>query len=193
MSEYRHFKFQVRNKSGMDFWLLDEGWKQVDHETINSSRAEQAQAGIACYPNGEILCKFGTFQHLPQGISFLIEPRPNKNPLRFDKKFVRNGEGGATARHTRSSSQTGDPRFYYATTITNLSSNRIRAVKFATFAKGFLGIKRDPSNGYYSAEQFQNWYGVSDPEGGSNLTKACAILTTMPLVQACGRIFSWMI
>jgi hypothetical protein len=165
MNEFDRFIRQVKDKSGLSYWLFDGQWQRVDQFTILLDLAGQAKAGLACYPNGEILCKFGKITHLPEGVTFLIEPRLNSHPMRYEKNRVRNGAGGALIQHASSKSQSGDPRYYYATRVTNQGSSRIRVIKFGPFDVGIFGVKRDPIKGYYTGEQFQNWYNVEDPAG----------------------------
>ena len=67
--------------------------------------------------------------------------------------------------HGLSRSQPGDIRYYYSTEITNLTTERVRVLKFGPFLRGLFGINRDPETGYYSPTQFREWFRIRDPQG----------------------------
>ncbi|MEM1354596.1 MAG: hypothetical protein AAGC44_03455 [Planctomycetota bacterium] len=160
------FLLYAMQDQGLLFWLWDDQWHLVEAASINPETLNRSSAGLVCYPNGEVICKFGQIYKLPPGVSYLIEPRKNDDKLRYTKRLVRNGEKGALVIHSPPRTQTSESS--YSTTITNQSRNKIRVTKFGPFAKGLFGIKKDPVEGYYDSIQFCNWFRVSDPEGWIN-------------------------
>lgn len=164
-SEKDRYCYHAEADPQLRFWVLTSGWSSVQPESITPDFVREAKAGLVTYPSGEILCQFGIVRQPPPGTHYMRGPVYADDGPGYDRALVRNGKGGVEIAHGPSISQSGDPRQHYSTTLINLSDRKVRVTKFATFARGMLGIKREPIEGYYSPIQFREWYRVPDSEG----------------------------
>jgi hypothetical protein len=142
-------------------------WRHV--KTYDSSRLEledgttsspsEIHSYLLVYPNNEVLGGSNLFYPLPSGLKFL-EPEAGvtNRPLSLDSVSVALGKLTCTASHGHFRKDEQGNRIY-ATTLKNISLQRIRIQKFAGFSpSGDNYILWTVSRNFYSAEQFQSWY-----------------------------------
>ncbi len=161
----QRFRYHAQVDPEMTFWLRETQWTRRASESITDDEIRRSRGGLVTYPSGEVLCHFGALRELPDGVHFMEGPCYQDGSPGFDRRRVRNGEGGVLVVHGPSRSQSGDPRHHYSTTVTNHTKHRIKATKFVFLDKRFFGIKKEPKGGYYSPVQFREWFRVQDPDG----------------------------
>jgi hypothetical protein len=124
---------------------------------------EEVKAFIVAYPNGQVVdCELAGLP-LPPMMSGLQPGRNReKNILRLTD--LKEGQKYIQVKYGRSGVQPHD-RSHYSTTLTNISEQRIRVLRFAGYTKGPEGWRLNTVTGtFYSAEEFWNWYELGQKE-----------------------------
>ena len=163
--EQKRYFHHAREDSHLSFWLNNEGvWERFAASDI-SKEVLDGRSGLVAYPSGEVLCQLGEVGSLPEGVHFMTGPNYTDDGANFSRRLVRAGRGAVRITHGKSASQLGATQWYYSTTLRNDKPCPIRVTKFGPLLRGFLGIRRNPEDGYYSPLQFREWFRVPDPEG----------------------------
>ncbi len=162
-------------------WPLEEPkeWKEVktyDRERLvlvggGSVPAVEVRSYLLVYPNREVLTGANVFYPLPAVVT-LLEPRDGlRPPIPLDPEQMKYG---GTLCQVSNSAFRRDPqgKAIYATTLKNLSKQRIRIEKFIAVRQvNGVYLASTVSGSYYTAEQFTAWYAVPAdgwiPAGGS--------------------------
>ena len=121
--------------------------------------ASKIRSHLLVYPNNEVLGGANVFYPFPPGLKCL-EPEigVTNRPLSLDPVSVALGKTTCTAIH-HDFRRNAQGRRIYATTLKNISQQRIRIKKFAGFRpSGSEYVLSTVSRNFYSAEQFQSWY-----------------------------------
>ena len=124
----------------------------------------EVHSRLIVYPNNEVMDGTNLFSPLPPGLIFLEPKATPKEPLALDSAQVEFGKMVCRVSNGqfRKGSQ-GQP--IYATTLRNVSGQRIRILKFAGFRRvAEKYVLNTVTGGYYSAEQFIAWYAA--PQDG---------------------------
>jgi len=118
----------------------------------------EVRSFIIAYPGGEILELVGPPHSLPAGLTSLPDAPPAADVLR--RGDLEAGNELLRVLHGPSLAQPDDPR-HYATTLENVSGQRLRILRFGGYARRLGGRwrLRNASGGWYTAEQFREWYG----------------------------------
>jgi hypothetical protein len=153
-------------------WPLDSPsqWRRV--ETYDSQKLEfedgtvskpaEVRSYLLVYPNNEAMGGRNLFYPFPSGLKFFgPEAAVTKGPMSFDSAAVALGRSTCTASHNRFR-KNEQGKQVYATTLKNISQQRIRIQKFAGFRpSGDKYVLSTVSRNFYSAEQFQSWYSTA--------------------------------
>lgn len=162
MREFPKYRFLVRTAGNSS---QDSRWEDVtdihgDVFTLQNGTTVSlldARAALAVYPNGEILTACGQFHPLPDGYHFLTysEERITLLPQQME-------EGNRFLRVSYSRTDVpSDAEPLYVTTLTNVSDEPLRVVKFCPMAP-VPGVFI--SDIFYTDEQFRSWYGVDETD-----------------------------
>ena len=114
---------------------------------------------VASYQNGQAVDGWNVTYPLPEGIREL-----ERKVVQCDDEFEKEAwlVGASIVSVTFGVSPIKKPN-YYSTTLTNLSEEKIKVVKFAGLAQVGGKWKVSTVTGdYYSAEEFREWYGMKD-------------------------------
>ena len=136
----------------------------------------EVRAFLVAYPNGQVLERTALgVSGLPPGICFPLS-RPTQRTDIITLLDLTAGNQFVTVLHDRCRLHPGE-RHYYSTTLKNISSQRIRILRFG-------GTPRPPRAGSSIPSPTTSSPPRSSARGmalrsGSNLTRACAIPTTM--------------
>jgi hypothetical protein len=146
-------------------------WERVKNATNEAVITESAgvillrdiRAFLVAYPNGQLL----DFEHceleLPDGIVGAIEKlRPESRLLQLaDLKL---GKELISVTYGPSASKSRQ-RYYYSTTLKNISKQKIRVLSFGGYSKTDRGWELSTISGRrFSAEEFRAWYGMGSRE-----------------------------
>ena len=164
-ADQQRFRYHTSADPELGFWVLSTDWEQRKSSQISDDDIQQSQAGLVTYPSGEVLCQYGDFRKIPEGVHFMTGPSYSDDGPGFRRDLVRNGDRGILVTHGPSRSQEGDSRYYYSTKVINMTQQRVRVTKFAPFSRGLFGVKKEPDIGYYSPTQFREWFRVEDSQG----------------------------
>jgi len=143
---------------------------QLELENGTIAKPGDVQSHLLVYPNNEALGGTNLFYPFPVGVKFLEPKSGPKAPLALDSIQIAYGKTVCKVSHSRfRKDPEGKP--IYATTLHNISGQRIRVQKFAGFrAVGQQYVLHTVTGGYYTDEQFIAWYAVSAdgwiPAGG---------------------------
>jgi hypothetical protein len=118
---------------------------------------ERLRAVAIAYPSGELLEVVGPLETLPEGVAWLADAAPAKDVL--DESSLAEGNRLVRVSHAPSAARPGQPD-HYATTLRNISDERLRVLRFGGYAP--QGEHRwrlaNASGGWYTAAQFREWY-----------------------------------
>jgi hypothetical protein len=120
----------------------------------------EVKSHLLVYPNNEALGGANLFYPFPAGVIGL-EPGPvQKNPPALDPAQIEQGKSICKVSHSRLR-KNPEGKKIYATTVQNISGQRIRIQKFAAFSQvgqkhALNTVTRSP----YTAEQFIAWFGA---------------------------------
>lgn len=136
-------------------------WEEVGAQAeVNKDRL---RGYLVTYQSGEIVDHYRARGVLPDCVHFMEGPVFRDNGEKFKKRMVDSSmveisHGGSPAWAEEST--------YYSTSITNVSSERLRVTKFVGLWRrfGFLPYSEDGS-GYYSPRQFIEWFRVPGKDG----------------------------
>ena len=154
-------------KDGDPRWLCATAvsGEQLEIENGPSIALGAVKEFVVTYPSGEILDKHDARYPLPEG-AFYTREAPDAGE-RHDAPSVEELAAGhevAIVRFGKSRSRPND-KHHYSTTLTNISKERIRILKFGAFAlqDGTLQLNTI-SGGFFTERQFTEWYAT--PEDG---------------------------
>jgi hypothetical protein len=136
--------------------------KKLELEDGTVSKPSEVRSYLLVYPNNEVLGGTNLFYPLPSELKFL-EPEAGvtNGPLSLDSAAVALGKSTCTASHSHFRKD-AQKKQIYATTLKNISQQRIRIQKFAAFRPaGDNYVLSTVSRNFYSAEQFQSWYSTA--------------------------------
>ncbi len=116
------------------------------------------QSHLLVYPNNEALGGTNLFYPFPAGVKFLEPKSGPKEPLTLDSVQIAYGKAVCKVTHSRFRKDS-DGKPIYATTLQNLSGQRIRIQNFAGFRRvGQKYVLHTVTGGYYTDDQFIAWY-----------------------------------
>lgn len=118
-------------------------------------------AFIVTYPNGQIVdCNLRNLL-LPEGITGL-SPSAEADHDILALTDLQGAEEYIQVTYGRCPSRPNDPE-HYSTTLRNISDEKIRINRFAGYVETSRGWELyTVTNQFYSAEEFQQWYGMRD-------------------------------
>jgi hypothetical protein len=116
-------------------------------------------AWFVCYAGTlEMVDAEGLFAPLPEGVTE-IQKTEAAMPL-FTQRDLDAGLRLVRIEFAESPTHPGDPK-YYQTTLVNCTGTKIRCVAFGAYVRVKGGFQLgNVTGGLYSAEQFEDWYGV---------------------------------
>ena len=127
---------------------------------------EQIRAFLVTYPNGQVVDDVsvpGRYLLPPPGVQSLRASEKRRTgiltaaDLELGKQFIAIAFGKCVLRPH-------DPG-YYSTRLTNISNHRVRILRFAAYANTKSGWRLSTvTRGFYTAEEFRVWYGLSGGE-----------------------------
>ncbi len=143
------------------------GWDQVlslEMDTLAAAnlqvyRIEDVRSWVVAYPDsGEIVDAENLFAPLPVGVcsikgETLPLPKFTSNDLESGRTFVKI-QHGTSPTHAKNSA-------YYSTSLTNISSGKLRCNSFGGYRNTKESFKLfTVTSTLFSASQFEEWYGV---------------------------------
>lgn len=136
----------------------------IDIETLGTRNLSEVGTFFVAYPNGQLIDVETCGLHLPKGTTGLWGASSNETndvlhdgDLAVGKKRVRIEYGECAARPN-------DPE-HYSTTLTNLTDQRIKVLRFAGYHRYEDDWKlATVTRKFYSAEEFREWYGLGKEE-----------------------------
>jgi hypothetical protein len=134
-------------------------WRQVT--LAETAGLSPDVAFIVAYPSGEIADQNKPFFPLPSGVFYTPE-QETRVEASIDPGSLAAGNALLEVSHGPTSipSEVGNP--LYATTLRNVGKEPVRVTKFGAFAKhGDVYRLTTITGGFFTAEQFRNWYGQS--------------------------------
>jgi hypothetical protein len=143
------------------------GWDQVfalETDTLAAAnlrgyRIENVRSWLVAYSEtGEILDAENLFEPLPPGVNFIMS---GKLPLpKFSDADLQHGRTLIRIQFSRSSTHPKTAN-YYCTSLTNISTSKLRCHSFGAYRITRDGFKLFTVTGtLFSASQFEDWYGV---------------------------------
>ncbi len=136
--------------------------KHITLENGSRIRVQDVVAYLVVYPNGEILKSRNIFYPLPDGVRGLEALTTERIYYRFDPIEV--DRGNSVCRVTNGDFRQDGQKNIYRTTLTNLSDQFIRILKFASFVVSSDQQYRlnTVSGDFYSCDQFAAWFAAAD-------------------------------
>jgi hypothetical protein len=121
-------------------------------------KPRDVQSHLLVYPNNEAMGGTNLFYPFPANVKFLEPKSGPKEPLSLNSIQLEYGKAVCKVSHSRVREDTeGKP--IYATTLRNISGQRIRIQRFAGFRRaGQKYVLHTVTGGYYTEEQFIAWY-----------------------------------
>jgi hypothetical protein len=143
------------------------GWDQVlalEKDTLVAAnlrayRIEDVRSWVVAYPDtGEIVDAENLFAPMPVGVCSI---KGETLPLpKFTSNDLERGRILVKIRHGKSSTHAKNSA-YYSTSLTNISSGKIRCNSFGGYRNTKEGFKLfTVTDTLFSASQFEEWYGV---------------------------------
>jgi hypothetical protein len=123
----------------------------------------EVKAFIVAYPHGQVIdCELVDLPW-PDGMTGL-SPGQRRYPHVLQLADLREGQKYIQVRYGRSLLRPHD-RHHYSTTLTNISGQRVRVLRFAGYARTREGWMLNSVSGtFYSAQEFREWYGLGQEE-----------------------------
>jgi hypothetical protein len=142
---------------------LRDGSLQIDGEPVD---LDAIQSWLIAYPNGEPLDSAGRTLGRPPGVTSGLEPSgaaslaPEEETI--DDAAMPRGTRWIRVTHGQSAAKPNS-RTDYATTLENVSRERVRVLRFGAYRRVRPGLWRlhTVTNILYDAAQFRTWYGLS--------------------------------
>jgi hypothetical protein len=130
----------------------------LELEDGTSIKPGEVKSRLLVYPTNGALGGTNLFHPLPAEVRFL-GPNPGpKEPLTLDSVQIEFGKAVCQVSHSRLRKDS-DGKLIYATTLRNISRQRIRIQRFAGFRRaGRKYLLHTVTGGYYSDDQFIAWY-----------------------------------
>ncbi|HEX2948598.1 MAG TPA: hypothetical protein VHV83_03365, partial [Armatimonadota bacterium] len=133
-------------------------------DTGECFRLDKIRSFIVTYANGEIVDAENTFAPWPKDVHSI---QPASQPINdiLNLHHLESGQRFAQVTHGQSIIKKAD-KYYYSTTLHNISEQRIRVLKFA----GYQHISGNQyrldtiTQDYFTAEEFRSWYGMGQEE-----------------------------
>lgn len=130
----------------------------IDSDHIKLSRIK---GYIVAYGHGQILDAHGIVDPLPDCFHFLQEVTPPTAEVLMPSDFVLGASFLEIDLDT--SSINGNYDEYFPATIRNISSQRVKVLKFGAYSKEPSGYRLNTiSNTWFTAEDFRYWYGLNE-------------------------------
>jgi hypothetical protein len=137
---------------------------QLELENGKFVKPGDVRSHLLVYPNNEALGGTNLFSPFPAGVQFLEPKSGPKEPLTLDSVQIEYGKAVCKVIHSRFRKDS-EGKLIYATTLQNISGQRIRIQEFAGFRRvGQKYVLHTVTGGYYTDEQFIAWY-VSPQDG----------------------------
>lgn len=113
---------------------------------------------LVVYPNGQVLDSAGIFYPLPAGLVFLERGQEVKKDV-LDLSTLESGRRFAEVTFGPCTTPRGN-RITYSTTLRNIGMIAFRVERFGGFSrKSGKYVLNTISGDYFSADEFQSWYG----------------------------------
>jgi hypothetical protein len=141
-------------------------WKKAKNYDPNRLELEDGtfvkpgdvKSHLLVYRNNEALGGTNLFYPFPAGVKFLEPKSGPKEPLTLDSVQIAYGKAVCKVSHSRYRKDS-EGKSIYATTLQNISRQRIRIHKFAGFSRvGQKYVLHTVTGGYYTDDQFIAWY-----------------------------------
>ncbi len=141
-------------------------WKKAKNYALDGLELEDGtfvkrgdvQSHLLVYPNNEALGGTNLFYPFPAGVRFLEPKSGPKELLALDSVQIAYGKAVCKVNHSRFRKDS-EGKSIYATTLRNLSGQRMRIQEFAGFRRvGHKYILHTVTGGYYTDDQFIAWY-----------------------------------
>jgi hypothetical protein len=125
---------------------------------------------LLVYPNNEALGGANLFYPFPAGVKFLEPKSGPQEPLSLNSVQLEYGKAVCKVSHSRPRKD-AEGKQIYATTLRNISGQRITIRRFAGFRRvGEKYVLSTVTGGYYTGEQLIAWYAAPQdgwiPAGG---------------------------
>jgi len=132
----------------------------------------QVIAFIVAYPNGQMI-DFELVGLLPpRGMTGLTRGRRQNHHV-LQPAELEAGTQFIEVKHGRSASKPKE-RGHYSTTLTNICGQRVRVLRFAGYTRTPEGWTLNTvTGGFYSAQEFREWYGLGENEWLAPRESAC--------------------
>jgi hypothetical protein len=142
-------------------------WGTVSRVTEDSVTVEghgdvalaEVQAFMVAYPNGQIIDGELLDLPVPAGLDG-VAPSQESDADLLHQADLKAGESYLRVRYGPSALRPRD-RGHYSTTLTNVSQQRVRVLRFGGYTRSRRGWELNTISGtFFSAEEFREWYGV---------------------------------
>ena len=143
------------------------GWGIVSRVTNESVTVEghgdialpEVQAFVVAYPNGQIIDGELLDLPVPAGLDGVPASEESDADL-LRPADLKAGEGYLRVRYGRSALRPRD-RGHYSTTLTNVSPQRVKVLRFGGYLRTPRGWELHTVSGtFFSTDEFREWYGV---------------------------------
>lgn len=148
-----------------------DSWAVVSRVTDDTATVEghgkillgQVKAFVVAYPNGQMIdCELAGLLP-PAGMTGLARGRRQHHDVLHPADLEAGGKY-VEVKYGRSDSKPNE-RGHYSTTLTNISGQRVRVLRFAGYARTPDGWTLNTVTGtFYSAREFCQWYGLGEKE-----------------------------
>jgi hypothetical protein len=144
------------------------GWVRVEtrrDETLlledgSSIALDAVRRFVVAYPSGELLDADPSSDNLPPGVHSMKAADVTVSAVLREEEMAR-GRALVRVTYGPDAARPRNPH-HYATTLTNVSKEKVRILRFGGFVLEPDGAWRlnNIGRGFYTAEQFREWYGV---------------------------------
>jgi len=142
-------------------WIRILNFNQTELSGKNGEKfsLDDVSSFIVTYPSGEIIDGELVLEPLPIGLFYIQSQERRKAEILIPTNL----EAGNKLLKVIHKEVTERRKGYYSTTLTNLSSEKIRVKKFAGYGyRSGIYILNTITGGYFSQQHFQEWYGVDE-------------------------------
>jgi len=138
-----------------DKFISAEGYGDIDYSDIT--------AFFVTYPNGQMVDSHCFNLPIPAGVARFV-PLPDPDMDIIQLQDLETGKHFIEVTYGQSTAQPTSPH-HYSTTLTNISDQRIRILRFAGYCETPRGWEMNTVTGkFFSAEEFVQWYGLGTNE-----------------------------
>ncbi len=140
-----------------------QGGDSLDVQGYGALPISGVRAFAVAYANGQLLDAEPRGLPLPDGLTGLYPAsQADSDELRLEE--LEPGKAYVQVTYGPSATRPRDRR-YYATTLKNISNERIRVQRFGGYRRRWKGWKlSNATRQFYSAEEFRQWYGLGSAE-----------------------------